>query len=297
MVLQMRYFLNCFRWNSAVEFSDTCYLRKISAPTPLFLVNLKNEKRYANCAGEEVRGKKQKTLEGTYAVETKDGYTIAKANSHTVYHHTVRVEGQDGMLYMQQSLDAGMIYGGTVTLPKYLAENVWNIIVKAPLRFGRSRTAQYAACSIAGVPKISSCAMEEIIAETGEPIYVVLQSDLILSDSGVFAMDNASVRDKIAMELGLNPVCEVPADSVRSLTDRTKYHVVSGYHSMWQLQKPQLLSCRVEAYFVLYPKKGRLFREHFVLGNLSRKDLAYAMFSSKVKSISCSISVKAVWIV
>ena len=66
--------------------------------------------------------------------------------------------------------------------------NVWNIIVKAPLRFGRSRTAQYAACSIAGVPKISSCAMEEIIAETGEPIYVVLQSDLILSDSGVFAM-------------------------------------------------------------------------------------------------------------
>ena len=51
---------------------------KISAPTPLFLVNLKNEKRYANCAGEEVRGKKQKTLEGTYAVETKDGYTIAK---------------------------------------------------------------------------------------------------------------------------------------------------------------------------------------------------------------------------
>ena len=97
----------------------------------------------------------------------KDGYTIAKANSHTVYHHTVRVEGQDGMLYMQQSLDAGMIYGGTVTLPKYLAENVWNIIVKAPLRFGRSRTAQYAACSIAGVPKISSCAMEEILRKPG----------------------------------------------------------------------------------------------------------------------------------
>ena len=244
---------------------------KISAPTPLFLVNLKNEKRYANCAGEEVRGKKQKTLEGTYAVETKDGYTIAKANSHTVYHHTVRVEGQDGMLYMQQSLDAGMIYGGTVTLPKYLAENVWNIIVKAPLRFGRSRTAQYAACSIAGVPKISSCAMEEIIAETGEPIYVVLQSDLILSDSGVFAMDNASVRDKIAMELGLNPVCEVPADSVRSLTDRTKYHVVSGYHSMWQLQKPQLLSLQGGSVFCFISQERKTLPRTFRIGEFKQE--------------------------
>ena len=71
MVLQNEIFSKLFldgtvQWSSLTPVISG----KISAPTPLFLVNLKNEKRYANCAGEEVRGKKQKTLEGTYAVET-----------------------------------------------------------------------------------------------------------------------------------------------------------------------------------------------------------------------------------
>lgn len=248
----------------------------ISAPTPLFLVNLKNEKRYANCAGEEVKGKKQKTLEGTYAVETEDGYTVANVRSHTVYHHTVRVEGQDGMLYMQQSLDAGMLYGGTVILPKELAETVWNIIVKSPLRFGRSRTAQYAACSIIEAPRISSCMAEEIMAEAGEPVYVVLQSDMILSDSGVFEMEHASVREKIAAELGLTsvsetPTCKTPDNSKIPLTDRIKYHTVSGYQSMWQMQKPQLLTVRGGSVFCFIAEEKRTLPKTFRIGELKQE--------------------------
>jgi CRISPR-associated protein Csx10 len=215
---------------------------KRSAPTPLTLVYLKNEDCYINQASEkaeELADKKRKTLEGTYAVQVENGYHIASVRSHTLYHHQIGSGEEESVLYMQSSLDEGMLYGGTVDVPASLAQTVCALLQTMDMRFGRSRSAQYAACSLAEGPNVEPLEAQTVKPAAGETIYVVLRSDLILAKDGLYETETGAVRAALAQKLGLQNT-----DKPQNASDRCLYHTVGGYQAQWQLQKPQIPAVR-----------------------------------------------------
>lgn len=226
-----------------------------TVPAPLMLTYLKNEDAYCNrlaASDTEYEGKKQKTVDGAYAAQTDGGFRIAMVRSHTVYHHAM---GENGSLYAQESLDAGMLYAGTVRVPGQYAEKVQELLCTAPLTFGRSKTAQYAACSLVGAPRVTAVRSEQVSAAPGEPVYVLLQSDLLPECGALRAADAQSVRALLAEALGL------AAEGAQAQRDICQFHTISGYQAMWQLQKQQMTAVRGGSVFCFTASDRPLPRE------------------------------------
>ena len=74
---------------------------------------MKNDGVYANRCAETPTGK-QKTLSGVYTAPGKNGLLAASVPTITTYHHKHRDANSDATLYMQQAVQAGLVYGGTV---------------------------------------------------------------------------------------------------------------------------------------------------------------------------------------
>ena len=167
-------------------------------------------------------------------------YAIVEPEIHTVYHNSMNGTVQDlsqssgRTLYMQDSIDAGMIYGGTVVCPADMKSAVIQSLKESTLRFGRSRSAQYAACSLYGEPEVTENFEEKIDTEAGEIVYVILKSDLAYQQNGLYITDNQKIRKALAEKLGLTD--EMPENHL----DYCRYHTIGGYQSTWQLQKPQI---------------------------------------------------------
>lgn len=200
---------------------------EISHPAPLSLVYLKNEGVYANRCVETPMGK-QKTLSGVYTAPGRAGLLAASVPMVTTYHHKHKDAASDATLYVQQAVQAGLIYGGTVTLPAALAGQAAALLGKASLRFGRSKTAQYSVCELAGAVTAAPVEGKRVQVHTGEEFFVLLESDLIL-DTDTPAPEAAAAA--LAASLG------VPVR--REGKDYLLYHTVGGYQAMWQLQKPR----------------------------------------------------------
>ena len=205
-----------------------------AVPAPLSLVRMKNGDNYRNLLTDSVRPEeKRKRLSGYYAVPVEDGFLLAAPDEHTKYHHS---HGDAGTLYMQDSLDAGMLYGGTVTLPSELAARVLQLLEETDFAFGRSRSAQYAACSLYGAPEVVPVYKRQ--CKASGTLYAVLESDLALVRNGVYVADNASVREALAERLGIK------AELSPETPDYCQYRTVSGFQERWHLQKPQIPAVR-----------------------------------------------------
>ena len=220
---------------------------KRSVPAPLMLVFLKNEGSCKNLyAAEEseVLGKKQKTMGGSYAADTGSGFDLASIRRHTLYHYSHR---DQGTLYMQDSLDAGMVFRGVVTAPGAMAETVCGLLLKTRFAFGRSKSAQYAACGIYGDIEVFPVEQEPKPVRPGCPIYAVLQSDLVLAGDGTYEVRPDAVR--AALSAALNADAGDAPDR-----DFCEFHVIGGYQQMWQMQKPQIPALRGGSVFCLRAK-------------------------------------------
>lgn len=200
---------------------------EVSYPAPLALVYLKNDGVYANRCAETPTGK-QKTLSGVYTAPGKNGLLAASVPTITTYHHKHRDANSDATLYMQQAVQAGLVYGGTVTLPTALAGRAAALLSTAPLRFGRSKTAQYAVCELLG--RITAAPVQEaqVTVRKGEPFFVLLETDLILdTDAPTPEMAAAALLGSLGVA------------AHRTGKDYLLYYTIGGYNAMWQMQKPR----------------------------------------------------------
>lgn len=242
---------------------------KISVPTPIMLAYKKRSHVYVNritfANEEEQNREKIKLLNGTYAVRNPDGYSVASVNSHTVYHHQHRSNQGDGMLYMQESLDAGMVYGGTVLVPARMAEQVCSLLTATEFRFGRSRSAQYAACSLAGAPQLSKVSEETVSSNVGEAVFVILESDMLLIEDGRYVLDNEETRTEIAKVLELD-ASQRPDGQM----DYCLFRTVGGFQTQWNMQKEQLPVINGGSMFC-FVSDGRELPETFRLGELEQE--------------------------
>lgn len=240
------------RWSDLTPVIDGV----ISDPVPMMFVKLKNDnERMINHlvqTNEEWKKMKPKTMDGSFAAfctakdNCEDGYVVVEPSIHTVYHHAVNGTVQDQvsssvssgntgrLLYMQDSIDAGVVYGGTVICSPNMAKDIITLLGEADLRFGRSRSAQYATCSLKEIVNLEPFKEERIMTEKGENVYVILKSDLALQKDSIFITDAGEVRCILSKKTGLTDT--IP----EGRQDYCRYRTIGGYQSTWQLQKPHV---------------------------------------------------------
>ncbi len=213
----------------------------ITTQTPLHFVLLKHEGRYANRYAPSFaadQGKKQKTLQGSYAARTAQGeVAIATPRTEVRAHHAFErvAQGktmQQSTLYTQEALCSAQQYGGTITAPAALAPALVKLLCSTPLRFGRSRTAEYGSCQLTYLDAQSVA--DEQIQPSGR-FYVVLEADMLLSRGGIYTVQHADVRAAICEALHLPP-----ANAAASTAqDWCSYRRIGGFQASWGLRKPE----------------------------------------------------------
>lgn len=268
---------------------------KISTLTPLMIMKLKNGNnrlinRFAE-KNENWKKQKPKTLDGCYSVKSENGYVIASPLLCTNHH----VNLNKSELYSQQALSPGMIYGGTVIVSgnrKDLAKQIVYLLSKADLSFGRSKGAQYATCRLSNIEMPDICSQEYVNTVSGETVYVILRSELGVSDMGVYVTDTQSVRSKLAQTIegynqgqiqrdeNGNP--SLPEDEM----DICQYTVLGGYQGTWNLQKPHIQAVKTGSVYCFTSKGGRMPRS-FTVGEFLQEGLGDCelITSSEMKDI------------
>lgn len=214
---------------------------KQSIPAPRFLARLKGtEPRLVNLLSEldeNERKTKKKTLDGSFACMDEQGFELLSVNVSSTYHHSTDKKNKKGTLYVEESLDSGIVYGGMVIVPADLAEDVTELIRSADFRFGRSRSAQYGACRLTGAPNTSPLICEALTPIAGETVYALLISDLDLFENGLNTCSADAVRKAISAAAGLPDEMPVSPDPSHPVTDNCAYRDLGGYQQMWQMRK------------------------------------------------------------
>lgn len=205
----------------------------ISGQVPNYVMKLKNfDDKIVNVIAEEGnrwKALKPKTMEGCYLVTDKTGVSFISASEvRTQYHNSKNGVG----LYVQDSIPAGMIYGGTVEVPSYMQETVLHLLEKCNFRFGRSKNAQYSTCRLYKSPVVEARKVQQIETHPGEDIFLVLQTDMALMRYGI----SVTEPDEVKAILGEMLAIEGVDDGLDSCT----YHTIGGFQTKWQLQKPQV---------------------------------------------------------
>lgn len=225
---------------------------EISHPAPLALVYMKNEGVYANRCTEAPAGK-QKTLSGVYTAPGKHGLLAASVPITTTYHHKHRDANSDATLYMQQAVQAGLVYGGTVTLPAALAGQAAALLSTAPLRFGRSKSAQYAVCELLGSITAAPVQETQVTIHKGEPFFILLETDLILNTD---APTPETAATALQENLGIA--------AHHTGKDYLLYHTIGGYNMMWQMPKPRRTAICGGSVYCFTADKDAVLPSHFI---------------------------------
>ena len=212
-------------------------------PAPKFLAKIKaavdeNDKGIKNTIGVKSENgdndeppKQYKPLKKGYI---NKGYGYIEPERKIVYHNNIN--GVDGGLYMQYCICGGQYFSGTITAKgKYLKE-IYPLFGNGVIYIGRSKTAQYAACSIVDIT-VNKANNNTFTAKQGSVVAFVLQSDVILTDeNGVFTADSFALLNTLKND---NLIFEEEDSAV---TDKTAIAVkiISGYNAKWNLKKPQI---------------------------------------------------------
>lgn len=212
-------------------------------PAPKFLAKIKaavdvNDKGIKNTIGVKSENgdnneppKQYKPLKKGYI--NKD-YGYIEPERKIVYHNNIN--GVDGGLYMQYCICGGQYFSGTITAKgKYLKE-IYPLFGNGVIYIGRSKTAQYAACSIVDIT-VNKANNNTFTAKQGSVVAFVLQSDVILTDeNGVFTADSFALLNTLKND---NLIFEEEDSAV---TDKTAIaaKIISGYNAKWNLKKPQI---------------------------------------------------------
>lgn len=241
---------------------------EISAVVPTMLVKLKNDHgRIINCFAQkdtEWKKLKPKTMEAYFACPKKEqgeivGYKVAGVETHTQYHNNMSKE----TLYMQDAIDEGYVYGGTVIFEGKYYKKIVELLTNADMRFGRSRNVQYSNCRVTEIEKpVELLAENRKIAED-EKLYVILKADMIINKGGIYLVDSNEIRKELAQVLNIEERGSKP--------DYIHYTVVGGYNNMWQMPKPQLPAVKAGSVFCFDVNSNSMVPGEFFIGELQQE--------------------------
>lgn len=208
---------------------------RASVPAPYALVRLKDSGEMRNTCflTDEERAGKKAPLSGGYASGQADTVWVAVPETVSEYHHRHQSKNAEAILYRQDALKAGMLYGGRVTCPAALEAELRGLLSAASFRIGHSRGAQYAAVTVREIRDITAELPDTVSAAAGETVAVIPEADMILVKNGMYTTRHADIREAIAGRLGLS--AEQPEED-----DLCEDFETGGFQAMWGLRKPAI---------------------------------------------------------
>lgn len=249
----------------------------MSKPAPAMLMKLNNDGgRLINAYtidDNQWKKKKPKSLDGYFAAfhEEEQMYYVAKPETETCYHNRINEseenEQRKAGLYIQESLKQGMTYGGYALVPECMRETVMQLLQNGKIRLGRSKKVQYGATTLRVLEdKIQKWQSNQIENEKEQPVFAILQSDLVVQENACFTVDNRIIRRKIAEITGLKD--EMPD----GFHDICRYHVLTGYQTMWQMQKPKIRAVMGGSVYCFMAQPGK-YASEIMLGEYQQEGL------------------------
>lgn len=152
---------------------------------------------------------------------------VKKPLTERVYHNHLR--NPDGGLYVQNCLQKGQCFMGTITGKGAYIKVIAELLLDGKLSFGRSRTAQYSRCSLAGFD-VSEAVPKKVHLCKGDSVVYLFESDALMQDTYA---GNTS---------GIPEVCEALGVNERDLKEQSglKYRMISGYLSVMRMQRAHM---------------------------------------------------------
>ena len=114
-----------------------------------------------------------------------------------------------------------------------------------------------------------------------ETVFAILKSDLVLQNEAVFITDDEHVRSAIANAFKLKN------ERPEGFNDLCRYHVLSGYNAMWQMQKPKIRAVRAGSVYCFTAGKGN-YPSQKIIGEYQQEGLGIVEIISheKMKELS-----------
>lgn len=243
-------------------------------PAPAYINRLKKTKKYVNvsetiprskeeCQRENLpeeyasgNGNQPMRLGGKFLCRKDDGILIMEPETELIYHHTKKSGKQaarDGeLLYTSEVLREQQIFAGEITGPGKYIRILAEILTGQPLRFGKSKSAQYGTCILDGQPEIVRSEKKPLVFSPGKKVMVVLESDAIFVNSLGYTVRCGEVREQIRSALG---ICEktVSGKGQESFPyAEISSGVLTGHYSKWNLSRPAVPIVKAGSSFAFY---------------------------------------------
>ena len=176
---------------------------------------------------------------GIIAKPVKGGYItpnsqVISPKTERIYHNTLHYDpSQEGGLYTQTALNSHQYFRGTLTGSGDDLQLLANLLQLGGLRFGRSKTAQYASCTLIAM-QLDADASEMVTLQSEGLLAFTAQSDIMLLDKNG---NYAATAEALCKTLGLSQEALHP-DSL------LKYRTATGFSTVIGLQRAH---CRVIA--------------------------------------------------
>ncbi len=234
-------------------------------PAPAFINRLKKTKKYVNiskdvphteeeCSIYEIPaeyasryGNQPKRLKGKFVCMKDGGILVKEPATDIVYHHTKKSKRQgavDGdLLYTTEVLRENQLFAGEITgrgdQIKVLAE----LLTANTLRFGKSKSAQYGTCVLAGKPQIIKKSGARRVYEKESRVLAILESDAVFVNQAGYTVRCDEVRKQIRDSL------KIREDESKESFSEIESGVLTGYYSKWNLKRTALPVVKVGSTF------------------------------------------------
>ncbi len=209
-------------------FSNTFPIEKgkTFVPAPIALVQEKYhpEKAYNLLASSFPPSEQTKGISSLVNIESNQisPLTIRKEiRLHNQIDKTTRIS-KDGKLFNYQSLPAGVVFKGTITLKEDSDENTIKSLLPSgtSIRIGRSATSEYGKVCFEWIDSIE----DEKTSETGQVIMTLLSDTIIYNNNGFSSLATDDLNNYLN-------------DSIieRSISRKMR---IEGFLNVWKLRKP-----------------------------------------------------------
>lgn len=228
------------------------------APAPLFINKLKKTKKVVNVTTDFEKcddkfkiegGNQPKKLKGKFISLNDNSINIKEPLLDIVYHHSKynhysynsgRNEDNEGILYYLEVVKENQYFSGSIVGKKKYIDFILNILENYPLRFGKSKTAQYGKCVL--VQKEITDYDFKFDVKKDEKIIVVFESDAVFQNENGFTVRCDDVKKIVADSFGIKyrESDDKDKSSDKKCDTFLETEVKTGYSTVWNLKKPSL---------------------------------------------------------
>lgn len=207
----------------------------------------------------------------------KKGYIAAgkelKISTETIYHNGgfIDKDKKDKTLYMQTVLSEGQLFSGYIEGSGNYIKELYPLF-SGCFRFGKSRTAQYAQCSVV------SCKVEKPENKTirsSEKMFAVFVSDVLLSDEQTagYTTDFSKLKE----------VIEKISENIKVEENKTslKYRTINGYVSVGRYKKTHIRAFAAGSTVCLDVKACEDLPQDLYIGEKQQEGFGHIVFCTK----------------